>query len=122
MNGDWEVLRKGKTNLYLEYAHTHTSNLYAEATSVRVSSRVVELRLDLNCNLRTKYPKSDTSYLEACDLAEKLPRLKVLQLSDDLIWNRLGDLLPQHAPAGAPWILTLLLKDSSSTFRSSLRK
>jgi hypothetical protein len=84
----WESLRKGATDLSIEYASTFTNNLSAHNVRVRAEPSI-EISIDLNPNLRAS-DKFGNRYCDARELADgEVTKLKSVQISDDLIIGKL---------------------------------
>jgi hypothetical protein len=105
---EWRVLRKGPASLHIAYAGTFTNNLSSYNSRVRTEPSV-ELSLDLNPNLRAKN-KSTNSYVDAKELADgQIAHLEFLQIDNDGIVQRLGDILNNGS---INWTVTIELEST----------
>jgi len=103
----WITARKGSTPLHLMYAHTFSNNVSADNTRVR-TQQTLELRMDLNRNLR-KRNKDTGMYLDARDLADgKMRQLSLVQIDDGLIIDSIRSCLGVDSPP--EWLLTFELE------------
>jgi len=105
----WTLLRKGGTLLHIAYGKTYTNNLYGHDVRVRTGPSL-EFSLDLNPNLRTRN-KSENSYYDARELADgHVEGLKLLQLTDDYIIQRLRRVLAHAREVPREWNLIIELE------------
>jgi hypothetical protein len=109
----WISLKKGGVGLHVAYAHTFTNNLIGHATRVRTQPSI-EIAFDLNPNLHVRN-KSENSYLDARELADgELASLKVVQIDDDYINEKLARALDPIANRSDTWTLTIELEGTHS--------
>jgi len=105
----WTSLRKGGTLLYIAYGKTYTNNLFGHDVRVRTEPSL-EFSLDLNRNLRTRN-KSENSYYDARELADgRVEGLKLVQLTDDYIIERLRRVLAHAREVPREWNLIIELE------------
>lgn len=108
VDNPWWPIRKTATLLYLEYGHTH-ARLFATNIEARPGPPV-EIRLDLEKNLRTRFTGPGTC-TNATELASgEIKRLKRLDLDDKFALNNLSALLRNAEDISPPWHLTLNLR------------
>ena len=105
----WLHLRKGAVSLHLSYGNTFTNNL--SATDLRTcASDVFEFSFDLNKNLRTRN-KLNFSYVDARELADgKIKKLKVVQINDKGVIERIGHRLQGAGKKYNEWLLRVYLE------------
>ena len=105
----WTLLRKGGTLLHIGYGETYTNNLYGHDVRVRTQPSL-EFLLDLNSNLRTRN-KSENSYCDARELADgRVEGLKLVQLTDNYIIERLRRVLAHARDVPSEWTLIIELE------------
>jgi len=105
---EWISLMKGRINLYVEYGYTHTGNLFADNICLKTSPRM-ELILDLNHNLRKRNKNSNT-YIDAREMERgEIHNLKLVQISDNHILERLSDTIRSMAEIPEEWYLRIKL-------------
>ena len=106
----WKTARKGSTGIHVSYGHTFSNNLYAENSRVWSEGPDIEIRLDLNGNLRSR-TKQDNMYMDARELADgEIDRLELLQIDHDRLLDTLRRALKGFAGEPQTWYLTVELK------------
>ena len=102
------TLRKTKTHVSLQYAHSFTNNLFAENTAAE-AAETITLSFDLNCNLRGRNKQTNT-YVDARDLADgDIDELESLQFDDKRVIQRISDMLSRYDEVPETWRLIVQL-------------
>jgi len=108
-NDYWRQLRKTSQFLHLEYGYDHTT-LSAEKAEARPLGDWLELKFDLDSNLRSRNNKATNSYLGARDLSEgQISELKRVQIDDSRVIERLRNILRNNPQVADRWRLILFL-------------
>lgn len=111
----WKSLRKGSAGLHITYGKSETGNLCVENVRVRTAPSL-DLSFELNRNLRTRN-RSTNSYQDARELADgAIADLKVVQITDNQVLERLSGLLARAHDVPSVWTLTVEL-EGPHTFR-----
>lgn len=106
---DWDT-GKGSTLLYLEYGHTFSNNIFGHNSRIWSEGPAVEIRLDLNPNLRGRSKETGT-FLDARELADGgIAQLKLVDITDQRLFEQLGRLLKSLEDRPLSWWLTLELE------------
>lgn len=104
----WHQLRKTSQLLHLEYGYNHTT-LCAEKAEARPLGNWLELKFDLDSNLRSRN-KAINSYSDARELSEgQIAELKRVQIDDSQVIERLQNILRNNPQVADRWRLILLL-------------
>lgn len=102
------TIRKTKTHVSCQYAHSFTNNLFAENTAAEATDTLT-LSFDLNFNLRGRNKQTGT-YVDARDLADgDIDGLESFQFDEKRVLERIFDMLMRYEKLPKIWQLIVQL-------------
>ena len=101
--------RKSSCLLYVEYRQTFSNNIFAYNTRISPGPDI-EIRIDLNPNLRGRSKETNT-YIDTRDLANGcIRKLKLIQIDETQIIDKMRSILKALPEPPTTWSLLLELE------------